>query len=191
MSYPLILAVVLVKLIRIYNIFYHHSQMGKLCSNGALFLYDLPFLYTSVIILIVMTSTYPHEWCIETITHTNYVEVLYVCKGDLGICYAVLTVYIILLILAIAVVAIKTRKLRYKHFQDNKNVNLLFFLIVLIVISGLILYKVTFDLCSLLVSYIVLHVVHCTYIGLCQGFLFVPKLYPIIKRMLHEKLNSY
>ena len=165
--------------------------MGKLCSNGALFLYDLPFLYTSVTILIVMTYTYPYEWCIETITHTNYVEVLYVCKGDLGICYAVLTVYIIPLILAIAVVAIKTRKLRYKDFQDNKMVNLLFFFIVLIGISGLILYKVTFDLGSLLVSYIVLHVVHCTYIGLCQGFLFVPKLYPVIKRMLHEKLNSY
>ena len=190
-SYPLILAVVLVKLVRIYRIFYCHSQMGKLCSNGALFMYVLLFLFPSVVILIVMTSTYPYEWSIETITHTNYVEVLYVCKGDLGIYFAVFTAYIILLILAIAVVAIKTRKLRYKHFQDTKKVNLFLFFIVLIGISGLILYKVTFDLGSLLVSYIVLHVVHCTYIGLCLGFLFLPKLFPIIKRMFCEKLNSY
>ena len=44
-SYPLILAVMLVKLVRIYRIFYHHSQIGKLCSNGALFFYVLLFLF--------------------------------------------------------------------------------------------------------------------------------------------------
>ena len=151
-------------------------------------MYVLLFLFPSVIILIVMTSTYPYEWCIETITHTNYVEVLYVCKGDLGIYYAVLTGYIILLILAVAVVAIKTRKLRYKHFQDTKMVNSFLFFIVLTGIFGLILYMVAFDLGFLLLSNIVLHIVHCTFIGLCLGFLFLPKLYPVITRKLCEEL---
>ena len=44
-SYPLILAVVLVKLGRIYRIFYHHSHIGKACSNGALFFMFFFFFY--------------------------------------------------------------------------------------------------------------------------------------------------
>ena len=101
-----------------------------------------------------------------------------------------LTVCIILFVLAIAVVAIKTRKIRYKHFQDTKEVYSFLFLFVLIGILGLVLYKVAFDRGFLLVSKIVLHILHCTFIGLCLGLIFVPKLYPIIKRKLCEKLYS-
>ena len=187
--YPLILAVVLVKLGRIYRIFYHHSQIGKLCSNGALFVYVLFFLLPSIIILTVMTSISQYEWSIKTVIRTNYIEIFYVCKGDLGIYYAVLAVYIIILILAVAVVAIKTRKLRYKHFQDTKEVNLFCFFMVITGILGLVLYKVASDLRIWLVAYIVFHVSHCTFIGLCLGFLIVPKLYPVIRRKLCEKLR--
>jgi len=101
----------------------------------------------------------------------------------------VLTLYIIFLILCTSVVALKTRKLRQKNFQDAKKVNVFLFLIMLIGILGLALYYVTLNLGMLLVSLTILHITHCTFIGLCLVFLFVPKLYPVITRKHYEKLN--
>ena len=64
--------------------------------------------------------------------------------------------------------------------------NSLLFIMVLTGIVGLVLYKVAFDLGIWLVANIVLHVFYCTVIGLCLGFLFLPKNYPVIRRKLRE-----
>jgi len=84
LSYVLILAVLLVKLARVYRIFYHHSKMCKFCSDKALAMYVILLLSPSVIVLIVLTILAPYKRSTLIISHQNYVELLYVCKGNLG-----------------------------------------------------------------------------------------------------------
>ena len=117
-----------------------------------------------------------------TTTHTDHTEVLYVCTGDLGSYFTALTCYIILLIMCIAFAAIKTRKLSHQNFRDAKKVNVFLFLVLPTGIFGLVLFKISSDSGQYLSAYISLHVTHCTLIGLCLGFLFFPKLHPIVCR---------
>ncbi len=66
-SCTLILAVILVKLVRIYRIFYLHDNIGKLCSDTALAGYVILLLIPTAIILTVMTVihhiSHPHSLC--------------------------------------------------------------------------------------------------------------------------------
>ena len=182
LSYTLILAVLLVKLARIYRIFYRYTHIGKFCSDVILVVYVLLLLTPSIAILAVITILKPYKWSTLAVTQAGYIEVLYVCTGDLGSYYTVLTCYLVLLIICIAAVAIKTRKLRQKHFRDAKKVNIFLFLITSTGVFGLVFYKVSFDRGLYLPAYLTLHVTHSTLIGLCLGFLFLPKLCPIVYR---------
>ena len=182
LSYTLILAVLLVKLVRIYRIFYHYSHVGKFCSDMALVVYVLLLLSPSILVLTAITILKPYKWSIETTTHTDHTEVLHVCTGDLGSYFTALTCYIIVLIVCIAFAAIKTRKLSHQNFRDAKKVNVFLFLILPTGIFGLVLFKISSDSGQYLSAYISLHVTHCALIGLCLGFLFFPKLHPIVYR---------
>ena len=182
LSYTLILAVLLVKLVRIYRIFYHYSHVGKFCSDMALVVYVLLLLSPSILVLTAITILKPYKWSIKTTTHTDHTEVLHVCTGDLGSYLTALTCYIIVLIMCIAFAAIKTRKLSHQNFRDAKKVNVFLFLILPTGIFGLVLFKISSDSGQYLSAYISLHVTHCALIGLCLGFLFFPKLHPIVYR---------
>ena len=182
LSYPLILAVLLVKLARVYRIFYHYSQIGKLCSDVALALYVLLLLTPNIVILTVMTALQSYKWSTLAVTHIDHTEILYVCTGDLGSYYTALTCTMLLLVVGVVAVAIKTRKLRHRNFRDAKKVNIFVSLLVLTGISGIVLYKLFSDRGLYLPAYITIHIIHCTLIGLSLGLLFLPKLSPIIYR---------
>ncbi len=189
-SYPLILAVLMVKLLRVYRIFYYYSHVGRLCSDTALAAYVLLLLSPIILSLIVMTSLKAYRWSEKTITHLDRVEVLYVCVGDLGPYYTVNASCIIALTVGVMVAAIKTRKLRHKHFRDAKKVNVFAFLVVLSGLSSLIMYKLFSDRSLYLPAYITIHVIHCSFIALCLGFLFTPKLTPILLRKYLSRTNK-
>ncbi len=120
-SYTLILAVILVKLVRIYRIFYLHDNIGKLCSDTALAGYVILLLIPTAIILTVMTVLAPYKQSTISAIHTHYVEVQYVCMGDLSHYFTALIFYTLLLSLFIVFAAIKTRKLQHRNFRDAKN----------------------------------------------------------------------
>ena len=186
-SFPLVLAVLLVKLVRVYRIFYQYTQLGPLCSNKALAIYALALCSPSVVILVIMTSIKTYKWSVKTTRHSNYTEVLYVCQGDLGAYYTALSLYTTFLTLAVITIAVKTRKLRLKNFKDTKTVNIFSGAIIISGIFGLVFYKTSHDLGLFVLATIILHVVHCIYIGLCLGFLFASKLFLVAYRRFYEK----
>ena len=185
-SHTLVLAVLFVKLARVYRIFYQYTQLGPLCSNMALAIYALALCSPSVIILTIMTSIKTFKWSIKTTRHSDYVEVLYVCQGDLDSYYTALSLYMVLLTLAVVTVAIKTRKLRLKNFKDTKTVNVFSCALIISEIFGYVFYKISHDLGLYVQANIVLHIFHCNYIGLCLGFLFTSKLFLVAYRRYFE-----
>ena len=190
LSVPLILAVLLVKLARVYRIFYHYNEIGKFWSNVALAIYVLLLLIPSILVLTMMSALQSYKWSTVTNTHTYHIEVMYVCAGDLTPYYVAQACYLILLIVCIVVIVLKTRKLRYKNFQDAKKVNIFASILVLVSILGLIVIKVFLDRGLYLPAYTCLHVTHCIVIVACLGFLFMPKLSPIINRKYFSSITN-
>ena len=186
----LILAVLLVKLARIYRIFNNYSQVGKSCSDVALAVYVLLLLSPTTLILTVMTALQSYKWSTLAITHIDHTEILYVCTGDLGPYYIALVSYLLLLKGCIVVVALTTRKLRYKNFRDANKVNILVSVVVLMGIPSIVLFKVLSDRRLYLPAYTIVHVAHCTLIAICLGSLFIPKLSPIINRKYFKNTRS-
>ena len=179
LSYPLILAVLLVKLARVYRIFYHYSQIGKFCSDVALAVYVLLLLSPIIIILTVMTVLQQYNRYTGRYLYKDHIELLSGCYGDLELYFIALACYVFLFIVCIIIAALKTRKLRHRNFRDAKKINIFLVLILLTGVFELVLYQI---LTELLLTYISLHVAHCILISLCLGFLFLPKLFPIIYR---------
>ena len=189
-SHTLVLAVVFVKLARVYRIFYQYTQLGPLCSNKALAIYALALCSPSVVILTIMTSIKSYKWSIRTTKHSDYVEVLYVCQGNIDSYYTALYLYTVLLTVAVVTVAIKTRKLRLKNFKDTKTVNVFSCVLIISGIFGYVFYKISHDLGLYVLANIILHIFHCNYIGLCLGFLFAYKLFLVAYRRYFEKKNA-
>ena len=189
-SHTLVLAVLFVKLARVYRIFYQYTQLGPLCSNKALAIYALALCSPSVVILTIMTSIKTYKWSIKTTRHSDYVEVLYVCQGDLDSYYTALYLYLILLTVAVVTVAIKTRKLRLKNFKDTKIVNVFACVLIISGIFGYVFYKISHDLGLYVLANIILHIFHCNYIAFCLGFLFAYKLFLVTYRRYFEKRNA-
>ena len=190
LSLPLIIVVLLVKLARVYRIFYHYGEIGKSCSDMALAVYVLLLLIPSISILTVMTALQPYHWSTETNTYTNYTEVKYICAGDLTPYYIAQVCYIILLKMCVVAIVLKTRKVRYRNFRDAKIVNTFVFILVLVSISGLAVFKVFSDRKLYLPTYTCLHVTTCIVIVACLGLLFMPKLSPIIKRKYTNNMTN-
>ena len=180
--YIMILAVLLVKLVRIYRIFYHHNSIGRLCSDVALAVYVLLLTLPTVLILTALTIDQPYQRTQIVTSNKYYVEMLYVCSGDLKPYIILLPGYTIFLTLFIVLAAIKTRKLRHQNFRDAKKVNIFIFLIVPTGIFGLVIYDTSNNRGQYLSAYLAAHLCHSALIGLCLGLLFLPKLYPIICR---------
>ena len=91
---------------------------------------------------------------------------------------------------AISYVAIKTRKVRIKLFRDARKVNGLLFMMIVLGIFSVILYRLLDDNQYRLQADIVLHVAHSSVVILCQGFLFLPKILPVICKKWRLKLSS-
>lgn len=181
-SLTLILAVILIKLVRIYRIFYLHDNKSKMCSDAALTVYVLLLLLPTIVILTVMTAHAPYQHSTLSIPHDNYTEELYICSGNLSPYFLILPFVQVFLIVSIVVVAIKTIKLRHGNFKDSKTVNILIFFILPSQIFTFIVYILSLNSGQYLSAYIALHISHCTLIALSLGFLFVPKIYPIVSR---------
>ena len=188
---PLVLAVQLVKLARVYRIFYNYSKLGRHCSNSALVIYVLLLITPNIAILLFITVQNDYRWLVVTIVHRDYAELLYVCTGDLGYYYIGMASHDILLATCVAVAAIKTRKLRQKDFRDAKKINIFLFMIITFGIFGLVLYKLSYDRDQYLAALITLHTLNCSLIGFTLGFLFLPKLYPLVLRNIRLLLQQH
>ena len=187
---PLIFATLLVKMLRIYHIFNHFQKLGRISSDFSMLFFILLVLTPHILVLILFTFSDSYHWEVQTTFKVGYISVFSDCIGDISPYFTALSVWLLVMILAISVVAFKTRKVRIKHFRDAKNVNGLLFMLVLLGTIGLILYRLLDDYRYCLEADITLYVATMSIIVLCQAFLFVPKLLPLLYNKVKSKCCS-
>ena len=180
LSVPLIFATLLVKMLRVYHIFNHFQKLGRISSDFSMLFFILLVLTPHILVLILFTFSDSYRWEVQTTLKVGYIVVFSDCTGNISPYYTALCVWLLVMILAISVVAFKTRKVRIKHFRDAKNVNGLLFMLVLLGTIGLILYRLLDDHRYRLEAELTVYVGTMTIIVLCQAFLFVPKLLPLL-----------
>ena len=85
----------------------------------------------------------------------------------------------------------KTRKIRYKNLKDTKKVNALIFVLILTISITLSYWLVlrAIKLNDTVLDHVVLHIGH---IGVYElmGFLFMPKIYPLMKEKWFAKCSK-
>ena len=189
-SLPLMLAVLLVKIIRIYYIFKtFKAGLGRCWSDLSLAGYVALILSPNILVNMIWILSDRYHVKLEERIQNGYTYMSPECSSTYeGIWIGVQVAYILILILALVTVAIMTRKVRLQHFKDTKKVNVLLFLLcprlattfmywLLLQILNAHLYVVTIPLLlghsSLIVSY--------------QYFLIVPKVYQPLLRQLKWK----
>ena len=185
-SLPIMLATLLVKMLRIYHIFHNTKlRLGRYCSDLALALYVLLILLPDILVNLIWTIVDPYQVFIEHQMQGSYIYMDKTCKSMYQTyIFGGLCIYLLILILALAVVAIITRKVRLHHFKDTKKVNILSFILGVVII-------ITFS-CWLLVqsldttryiATLTVHIPHSFVILLFQSLLFVPKVFPPLRRL--------
>ena len=185
---PLIVAVLLVKMLRVFHLFnFTFNKFGKMSSDYALAFFILLVLSPVVVILTAATAANRYHWESAQEVKNGFTEVHYVCKGDLTVYFQLILAYQIILILVTTIVAWTTRKLRLKHFRDAKKVNLFFLTFLFVAVPGSVLYGVVKANDLQLQAYIIIHLLYNWFIYSCLCMLFLPKLYPIVIR--HVKIS--
>ena len=192
LPFPLILGTLLLKMLRVYVIFFHpHSYKKKLCSDGALFMFVL--LLSSPTILVSTAWTVLDYYSMHTIVmpQKGYLEIHNVCSGNhVAIWLGLLILNFFIFLIAVIVVAFKTSKIRYKHFRDAKATNIYAFLVSFLTFMTLLYWlffrSLEVSIPNLRSAVCILYVGHISIPMSCQFTLFIPKLYPLIVRRLKQ-----
>ena len=186
----LILDALFIKMIRVYVIFMNpHSYKKKLCSNSFLFLYMFLILLPHLLILTFWSATDTFRNVRIESPQTSHLLVAEACMSDHTIIWlCLLLIYIVAVAMALVILAFKSSAIRYKNFNDTKATNAFTFLVIFIEFLGLGYWYFYRNLEPLYThiteNIIVLFCAHFTLPILCQLFLFVPKVYPPLKRCL-------
>ena len=138
-------------------------------------------------VLVIMTALNSSRVLAIRTFRTDYVEVKYICMGNLTAYSLTLLVYLLLLMFCTAIVALTTRKLRLKHFRDAKKVNGFFLSFLFTAVPGSVLYGIFRSNDQYLEGYIIIHFLYNVHIFSCLGFLFVPKIYPVVYKRYFKK----
>ena len=186
----LILAALFIKMLRVYAIFMNpYSYKQKFFSDAFLFLYISLILLPTVLILIVWMALDPSKNTSIIVTQKSHLLLLERCESKHTVVWiGLLFLYTFSVIMALAILAFRSSKIRYKNFKDTKATNAFTFLTIFSIIIGL-MYWFFFralepSFSNIVNIFIPLCLSHLAFPLLCQVFLFVPKVYPPIKRHL-------
>ena len=194
MSLPLILATILVKMLRVYHIFtaFKIIKQSAHLSDIALLVYTILILSPNIILLILWTVIDPAYKIDNFIEHPGYIENVITCRlSNYELIWYILTfAYLFLLSAAVITVAIKSRNIRLAQFKDTKKVNLLISLLYIVGLCVLSYWKILLESGFVTLSFIILYAGHMLMAFLCQIILFVPKIWPAIrKKIAHDDCN--
>ena len=178
----LIIAVLLVKMLCVYHIFHNSRKLSKLSSDYAMAVYIILIISPYILVLVIMTVLNSYRVSAIHTFRTGYVEVKYICMGNLTAYFLASLAYLLILVFCTAVVAWTTRKLRLRHFWDAKKVNGFFLTFLFTSIPAGVLYDFIRENDLYLYGYIIVHTCYNVFIFSCLGFLFMPKIYPIVIR---------
>ena len=189
----LILAALFVKMLRVYAIFLNpYSYKQKFFSDAYLFLYILLILLPTVLILMLWVTLDPFKNTSITVPKKSHLLLLERCESKhTAIWVGLLVLYTLAVIIAVAILAFRSAEIRYKNFRDTNATNAFAFFYIFTVILGTIYWSFYHNLrlspSNNTNSFIVLYIIHLIIPLLCQVFLFIPKVYPPIKRHLTKK----
>ena len=199
----LAISTLIVKMIRVYRIFKMRifkkpsSIRGCKCHyDSLLFLQIFLFMIPNLVILILWSTVDTYE--IKIIYYYRDAasgEVLAVeqCDSDYLLVWLILLLlYLVILMVSLVVVAVKTRKIRYKNFKDTKKVNALIFMVVPTIVLALSYWFIIRSIqdSNPVTEHAVLQIGTSAMVYELMGFLFVPKIYPLIKEKWFTKCSK-
>ena len=188
LSSPLILAIILLKMLRVYRIFtaYKILKQSTHLSDFALLVYTIIILSPNIILLILWTAIDARYRVDNFIEHPGYIENVIICHPSNydSTWFALAFIYLFLLSVAVVIVAIKSRNIRLARFKDTKKVNILIFLQYIVGYFMFFYWRILWDSELSILSLFILYAGHLLMAFLCQTILFVPKIWPAVQKII-------
>ena len=189
---PLMLAVLLLKMLRIYHIFNSEKvRLSHYCSDLSLAVFILLILSPIVLVHLVWVIVDRYQINVKYKIENGFNHIDKSCGSKYQfVWFGILCIYMQILYFALAIVAVITRKVRLEHFKDTKKVYVLLFILSF----GILMYVYWLLLQTLNIKrYIVSlppHIGHSVLIISFQSLLFVPKVFPPLWRYVNRKVCS-
>ena len=189
-SLPLMLATLLVKMLRIYHIFYNIQMrhLGCHCSDLSLALYVILILTPGFLLNIIWDFVDRYRVYFEYQMQDGYIYLEKSCRSkNQVLLYGVATVYLLVLIFALTIVAVITRKVRLQNFKDTKKVNILLFIFCVAIVVSLSYWLLLQALnTKRYIANIPLFIGHLLGVIFYMSLLFVPKILPPLWRHVKD-----
>jgi hypothetical protein len=194
-GYPLtlVLSTLLFKLFRVYRLFRLKTRISKFTtSNLALAVYVLLMTSPNALVNLLWYIVDPYTGTVLFSVSNGYLHATVLCESEHSIKWlVVLFVYLTTISLILIIFAILTRKIKYSDFKDTKKVSILSFLLVFTGASTLgSWYLLRIIGADVILVHVVLEIGHYCVILECQGFIFAPKLFTVVKRILVRKYQK-
>ena len=198
LPFVMILATLFVKMLRVYIIFCSPTSYRKrFFSNTSLMLYIVLIMSPNILLLTAWSAVDPCRSYTREVVLRDSILVADGCRcAHFTSFLPVLLLYLGILVVAVATLSLKTSKIRYKNFRDTKATNAFTFLVILVglvTVSYASVFNAPYDMDSEAsvnirrandVNFLI---GHTSVALLCQIFLFVPKVYPPIRRLVHKE----
>lgn len=179
----LILGTLIVKMARVYHIFLSLDKL-RFVSNCALCVYVGLIMIPNLTVMALWTSDIALNRDTVYANETAGLERCETPSSRLYLWLLLLFAYFLLLMGALITVAILTRKIRYQNFKDTKKVNALVFFLLYTLSFTLgywgILRRISSD--PSFSGRLTLHVGHVLIVAECMILLFIPKVYPPLRK---------
>ena len=186
----LILSTPLVKLLRVYRLFNLKRRVSKFTtSNLALALYVLLLMLPNVLISLIWATADPYTSAVSSAISGGLLHISVQCVSTYSLLWTLLLlVYTVIVSLFLITFAVLTRKIKYQDFKDTKKVSILSFLVVFQCASLLFYwYLLRIIGADVVFIHVVLQSGYCCTILECQGVIFAPKLFPVVKKKLMRR----
>ena len=181
----LILSVLLVKLARVYRLFHYHHVIKKWqCHDLTLAMYVLLLTAPGVLCVLIQSAVDDFNSNLVFTTNSGVSTAFYDCRSDSEFYWLIAQLlYINGLNMVLVILALKTRKINHSNFKDTKKVIALVVANVVTTCWSLVYYIVLETINALpIYSYFIISISHAFFICECQFFLFVPKIFPVLRR---------
>ena len=195
-GFNIIIGTLLARLLRIYHIFNHFGKIGKLCSDGILFLAVFAQAGFIVLFLSLQATISPLRFVVLEIFkqpfedgELPYFEINQVCVSESVILTILPTCEDAVMFLIIGILAIRTRKIRHENFKDTKKINAYIAYLYLMIFTIYPIYILLAPSSPTLQSSLFTFTVSSAAV-LCQLLLFVPKVVPPLLRAMKRNPNA-
>ena len=185
----LILSTLLVKLLRVYRLFNLKRRVSRITtSNLALAAIVLLMTLPNVVVSLAWSVFDPYTSTVMFSIRNGFLYISVLCVSHSLRWPLLLFVYISIVSLLLIIFAVLTRKIKYRDFKDTKKISILSFLVVFTCATSLFYwYLFRIIRADVILIHSVLQIGHYCIILECQGFVFAPKLFPVMKERLMRR----